>query len=144
MNITILDGKRDGSRIYTCRDGFYYHYNNGNNYAENEGNGSVLYMRCINYNSRHCCGSAKVELTPDGAQWINLRHHSCAPDQLYERVMRLRSIVRAATDKNGPYETASMVVDRIRNRLVCIPSQSSVYMTSISNLLILPLTGFVP
>ena len=119
MNINILDGNREGSYVYTCGDGFHYHYNNGNNYGENENTSSVMYMRCTNHHSKLCRGSARVVLTPEGAQWVNLERHTCAPDHLYERVKQLRGLIlKAATQHNGPYETPTSLVDRLRNRSV--------------------------
>lgn len=119
MNVRILDGEREGSSVYHCGDGFHYHYNNGNNYGENEGNASVLYMRCSNLHTKNCHGTAKVLLTPEGTEWINLARHTCCKDVYYERVRRLRRyMLQEATRANGPYETPTSLVERIRNRFV--------------------------
>ena len=116
MNVDFLHGRREGSYIYHCNDGFYYHFNNGYNYANNE-NSSVVHLRCVNYSSRQCQGTAKVITSDEGPQWTNLQPHTCAPDGSHHQVLRLRQqILQESANLQGPYETPSEIVNRVRDQ----------------------------
>lgn len=116
MNISIVDGKQDGTSLYYCGDGFYYHFNRGNRY--NEGNSSTYYLRCRKYYKRGCCGTAKIEVSPDNQlTWENLKRHTCAPNPTHHAVLNLRrEILNECARNDGPYETPSEVVRRVRHR----------------------------
>lgn len=121
MNIQFIEGERANSYIYHCGDGHHYHYNNCNNYGENEGNASTLYMRCKNHYSKGCPGTAAVHMNDEGAQWTNTHRHTCTADRYYERVLLLRKLIIAESkQQNGPYETPTELVERIRNEYVII------------------------
>ena len=125
MQASVFEGEREGSSIYHCGDGFYYHYNNGYEYGVNEGNAAVSYMRCIHHNTKNCHGTAKAVVTAEGLQWVNLSQHICSRDVYHERLIRLRRfILKEATRVNGPFETPTSLVDRIRTRFVCQSSYS--------------------
>ena len=116
MNIGIVEGKHDGSSLYYCEadPGFHYHFNRGNSY--NEGNSSIYYLRCRKYHSRGCTGSAKIESTPEGVTWTNLKRHICAPNPTHHHVLNLRREILEECVNAGPYETPAEVVRRIRHR----------------------------
>lgn len=116
-NIQILNGFRDETGIYHCNDGYFYHYNNCNDYARNGNGAPVHYLRCKNYYLRGCSGSAKVTCTANGVEWENNSRHTCARDHFFAPVRTLREeIVHEATRLDVPYEMPVSVVERVRNR----------------------------
>lgn len=118
----VLNGFRDETGVYHCNDGYFYHYNNCNDYARNGGGSPVHYLRCKNYYGRGCTGSAKVTSNDDGVHWENLTRHICARDHEFARVRVLREdIIQEAVRLDGPYEAPGSVVERIRNRcVICV------------------------
>ncbi len=116
MEIEVIDGKREGSAIYHCGDGYYYHYNNGNLYNENEA--LVLNLRCRKYSQLGCAGSAKIVIVEGEniMEWTNRQPHVCTRDRTHHAVLDLRrNILQEASQLNGPYEAPSTVVNRVRN-----------------------------
>ncbi|XP_034252579.1 uncharacterized protein LOC117652054 [Thrips palmi] len=118
MVIRVEDGKREGTYVYHCEDGFYYHFNNGNDYGQNEGNATLLHLRCVKRYKRSCMGTAKIEVTDDGAVWTNMGRHSCAPNPTRHQVMHLRQdiLVESVENFNRPYEAPAALVERVRAR----------------------------
>lgn len=105
-NILVLNGFREDTGLYHHNDGFFYHYNNCNDYARHGGGAPVHYLRCKNYYQRGCTGSAKVTCNAEGVEWENLTRHTCAPDHHFVRVRTLREhIVQESVRLDGPYET---------------------------------------
>lgn len=119
--IQVLNGFRAETGVYHCNDGYFYHYNNCNDYARNGGGSPVHYFRCKNYYERGCTGSAKATCNGDGVQWENLTRHVCARDHEFARVRVLREeIIQEALRLDGPYEAPASVVERVRNRWVIL------------------------
>lgn len=112
MNVAVIDGMRQNTVLYHCHDGFYYYFNNGRDYG---GNISSINLRCKNWTSHWCHGSAKILITQVGIQWTNLQRHTCPADRNLNLVRQLRQdIIQASVNQDGPYETPAQVINRVR------------------------------
>ena len=117
MDVNIIDGYRDGSRLYYCGDGHFYYYNQQYLYGHNENTG-VVYLRCRHYDSRACRGSASVHVAADGSMTRrNTGRHICAPDMLHGEVRALRqAIIQEAIAPGNRHESPAELVQRVRER----------------------------
>lgn len=112
MDIQVAPGKRAGSSLFHCNDGYHYHLNKG----VQEGNSAVFYLRCINFDSRGCTGGARIYFFQGGnLEWVNGKQHTCPPNPTHHLVLNLRrEILQESINQFGPYETPAQVVNRVR------------------------------
>lgn len=118
MAIRVENGKKPGSFFYHCEDGYFYYFNNGNDYGDPEGNaGMLLHLRCKNRYKRLCMGTAKIEVTPQGSVWTNLMPHTCPRNLAHQHVTHLRQeiLAEAVENFNRPYESPAALVERVRS-----------------------------
>ncbi|XP_034238942.1 uncharacterized protein LOC117643894 [Thrips palmi] len=117
MNVAVIQGMRQGTVLYHCHDGFYYYFNNGKSYEFDGGNATSINLRCKNWTSQWCHGTARILIYNGRIQWTNLLEHTCPADEDFHLVRQLRGeIIQESVNLDGPFETPAEVLNRVRER----------------------------